>query len=106
MHIGNAILCIADRGCLLLFVLQQISPPINLLVLKILLPDVFNFVAVLFSTAFFFEKEIMRALCAHDPIVSWVLSMLICSNSLWLCIICATAPNQPVPPDFFRPTSN
>jgi|GEM_PF-4505606 len=82
MHIGNAILCIADRGCLLLFVLQQISPPINLLVLKILLPDVFNFLAVLFSTAFFFEKEIMRALCAHDPIVSWVLSMLICSYVL------------------------
>ena len=27
--------------------------------------------------------------------------MLIFSNSFWLCIMCATAPNQPVPPDFF-----
>ena len=101
MHIGNAILCIADRGCLLLSVSQLIFPPINLLVLKILLPDVFNFLAVLFSTAFFFGKEIMRAICARDPIVSWVLSMLIFSNSLWLCIMCATAPNQTVPPDVF-----
>ena len=34
-----------------------IFPPINLLVLKILLPDVFNFLAVLFSTAFFLKKR-------------------------------------------------
>jgi len=70
--------------------LQQISPP-----------RCFQFLGSAFQHCLFFEKEIMRALCAHDPIVSWVLSMLICSNSLWLCIICATAPNQPVPPDFF-----
>ena len=65
MHIGNAILCIADRGCLLLCVLQQFSPPINLLVLKILLPDVFNFLAVLFSTAFFWKRDNAR------PMRSW-----------------------------------
>lgn len=56
MHIGNAILCIADRGWFSLSKGQQVFPPINLLSLKILLPDVFNFLAVLFSTAFFFER--------------------------------------------------
>jgi hypothetical protein len=54
-----------------------------------------------FSALPFFEKEIMRALCAYDPTVSWMLSMLIFSNSLWLCTICTKAPNQPVRPDVF-----
>ena len=80
MHICNAILCIADRGCLLLLVLLQISPPMNFLVLKILIPDVFNFLAVVLSTALFLKKNIVRVACAHDPTVSWVLSMLISSN--------------------------
>ena len=48
MHIGNAILCNADRGWFSLSTGQQVSPPINLLSLKILLPDGFNF----FGSAF------------------------------------------------------
>jgi hypothetical protein len=76
MHIGNAILCIADRGCLLLFTMQQLSPP-----------RCFQFIGSAFQHCLFFEKEIMRALCAHDPTVSLVLSVLISSNSLWQCIM-------------------
>lgn len=55
MHIGNAILCIADRGWFSLSRDQQVSPPINLLSLKILLPDVFNFFGSAFQHCLFFE---------------------------------------------------
>ena len=56
MHIGNAILCIADRGWFSLSIGQQASPPINLLSLKILLPDVFNFCGSAFQHCLFFER--------------------------------------------------
>ena len=57
MHIGNAILCIADRGWFSLSGVRQVSPPINLLSLKILLPDGFNFFGSAFQHCpFFFER--------------------------------------------------